>query len=292
MILFANTSPLFAQETPAGVELDAENEFTTDLLTSESKKSWYDEIDWTLYFRLSANLQNRLFIDPGQEDFIDYLRVSIGLDFYFKNFFIEGNDQFRRNDSSATVGYQLFDNDNYKIDLLIGHTYLNGISETRGNLIRDDASEAFEGIEERSDDSSQGFRFAQYRDTSAWWVDIAGDVIADTHGGWLIDGYYSKLFYARNWDIQIGAGLTLFSSNYVDYYAAVRPSEVRPDRPAYRADEGYRVSFDASAQYPISKNLLFVTGVELAHFSSAFEDSPLYLRSTKMNLHMGVMYVW
>lgn len=44
------------------------------------------ELNFTLYLRMDALFKNELFIDPGQEDFIDYIDISLGIDVYYDRF--------------------------------------------------------------------------------------------------------------------------------------------------------------------------------------------------------------
>lgn len=275
---------VFASPSPAKDDYNV-----TDASQSSSAKN---KLDWTVYFRVETFLQNRLYNDSGQRDLVDYLGLSIGLDAYYGKFFIESSNRHSQNDQTSTFGYRLADNRDYQLDILLGQSYLDYLSENDGNVYRDEPSEALAGIDERDNDFSQGFRFTQFDANNAWWIDVAGDLFGDTHSGWIIDTYYSKLYQVVNWEVQFGLGATYFSKQMVDYYAGIDAHEVTADRPFYKPGNGSRVTLEVSAQYPLSSNWVFVAGASIKKFSDSFSESPLYKRGQQTSLRMGIMYVW
>ena len=85
------------------------------------------ELNFTLYLRMDALFKNELFIDPGQEDFIDYIDISLGIDVYYDRFFIEANNQANRSNRGSSIGYRLVDDVDYQVDFLLGQSYLNDV---------------------------------------------------------------------------------------------------------------------------------------------------------------------
>ncbi|WP_153886318.1 MipA/OmpV family protein [Aliiglaciecola lipolytica] len=250
------------------------------------------ELDFTLYLRIDALFKNKLFIDPGQEEFIDFIDVSLGIDVYYDRFFIEANNQANRSNRGSSIGYRLVNDVHYQIDFLLGQSYLDGLSEDMGNLLRDEPSEELRGIRDRDGEINQGFRFTRYSDNQAWWIDIAGDPFNITHGGWIVDGYYARAYQIYNWELHAGIGATLFTEEVVDYHAGVSLEEATTNRPVYEAGFGARLSLDLSAQYPLSQDWVFVSGFTYKYYSDAFSDSPLYQRNQHVLFSLGVMYVW
>ncbi|MEZ7226375.1 MipA/OmpV family protein [Alteromonas sp. DY56-G5] len=250
------------------------------------------ELNFTLYLRMDALFKNELFIDPGQEDFIDYIDISLGIDVYYDRFFIEANNQANRSNRGSSIGYRLVDDVDYQVDFLLGQSYLDGLSEDTGNLLRNEPSEELRGIRDRDDEINQGFRITRYGDNQAWWIDVAGDPFNITHGGWIVDGYYAQAYQVYNWELHAGIGATLFSNEVVDYHAGISLEEATANRPVYEAGFGGRLSLDVSAQYPLSQDWVFVSGFTYKYYSEAFSDSPLYQRNQHMLFSLGVMYVW
>ena len=261
-------------------------------LSTVATSSGSRKLDFTVYLRIDALIKNQLYIDPGQEEFIDYLDISLGIDAYYGRFFIESNNQANRSNRSSTIGYRLFDDIDYQIDVLFGQTYLDGLSDKQGNIIRSEPSIELQGIRERDNEINQGFRFTKYNENYAWWVDIAGDPFNFSHGGWIIDSYVAQVFQVYNWEFHAGIGATFFSKEVVDYHAGIRADEATLARPTYEAGFGSRYSLDLSAQYPLSQNWVFVSGFTVKRYSNAFSNSPLYDSNQQKLLSVGVMYVW
>ncbi len=250
------------------------------------------KLDFTVYLRMDALFKSELFVDPGQEEFIDFLDVSVGIDVYYGRFFIETNNQANRSNRSSSIGYRLVDDTDYQIDFLIGQSYTDGLSEKGGNIIRDEPSLELQGIKDRDDEINQGLRFTKYNGNQAWWVDLAGDPFNISHGGWVVDGYLAHAFQYYNWQFHVGVGATFFSAEVVDYHAGVSIDESLAERPVYEAGFGTRYSLDLSAQYPLSQDWVFVSGFTYKHYSKSFSNSPLYKSNKQTLFSLGVMYVW
>lgn len=258
----------------------------------EEHRASSPELDITFYLRMDALFKNELFVDPGQEEFIDFLDVSLGIDIYYGQFFIETNNQANRSNRSSSIGYRLIDTSDYQIDFLVGQSYLDALSEKEGNIIRDEPSSELQGIRDRDTEINQGLRYTRYSGNRAWWVDIAGDPFDISHGGWVIDGYYAQVYQVFNWELHAGFGATYFSEEVVDYHAGVSISESTTERPTYEAGSGTRFSLDMSAQYPLSEDWVFVSGFTYKHYSKSFSNSPLYKSDKQTLFSLGVMYVW
>lgn len=182
-------------------------------------------------------------------------------------------------------------NADYEIDL-ISKTYLSGFSATEAGLITTGHIEELQGIKTRDYISNQGIRYMRYLHNAVYWVDVAADIINGDHHGWVVDGFYSYILQKRNWDINLGAGFSFFSSNMNSYYFSVQPEEATDLRPIYRAGEGYRLQVEAFVQHPISEGWLFNGGVTLSHYSNSISDSPLVTNENVIRAQLGVSYVF
>jgi len=279
--------------TPQQVSANDQIPSNSDEVQSEEKSAGTSpELDFTVYLRMDALFKNELFVDPGQEEFIDFLDVSLGIDVYYGRFFIETNNQANRSNRSSSIGYRLVDHTDYQIDFLMGQSYLDGLSESEGNMIRDEPSSELQGIRDRDDEINQGFRFSKYSGNQAWWFDVAGDPFNISHGGWIVDGYFAHAIQYYNWEFHVGVGATYFSDKVVDYQAGVSIDESTFERLVYEAGFGARYTLDLSAQYPLSKDWVFVSGFTHKHYSKSFSDSPLYKSNKQTLFSLGVIYVW
>lgn len=259
--------------------------------TSESSNT-SNKLDVTVYLRMEALLKNQLFIDPGQREAIDYIDISVGIDAYYGRYFMESSNKPGQGNQSASIGYRLIEESDYQVDVLFAQTYLDGLSSVQGNLLRSEPSDELKGIRDRDDELNQGVRYTKYNDNQAWWIDVASDVFNYSHGGWVVDSYIAQAFQIYNWEVHAGLGATFFSKEVVNHHAGVTADESTPSRPIYEAGFGTRYSLDLSAQYPLSKNWVFVSGLSYKHYSSSFADSPLYKTNQQKLFRLGVMYVW
>lgn len=99
----------------------------------------------------------------------------------------------------------------------------------------EDESPAFEGMEDRDDETTLGLGV---RATTPFGTLAAGfdaDVV-DASGGYRAEASYSRPLYVdRKVLLVASAGVAFRSEEQVDYYYGVRASEAEPGRPAYGA---------------------------------------------------------
>ncbi|MDU0353630.1 MipA/OmpV family protein [Paraglaciecola aquimarina] len=228
----------------------------------------------------------------NQEKFTEFLDISVFIDLYYKGFFIQTNKhRFGDYVNGAELGYELLVNEKYEIDL-ISKTYLPGFSSDTAELVYEREIPELAGIDEREFLSSQGIRYMGYLPSSVYWIDWAVNLLNSEHRGWVIDGFYSYILQRRNWDINFGGGISLFSSNMNGYYFSVKPEEATQDRPVYDAGAGYRLQLEAFVQRPLSEGWLFNAGVTFSHYSKSISDSPIIDRQNALRAQIGVSYVF
>lgn len=248
---------------------------------------------WNWVFSFSTLYHKDILVGADPNSFYDYLGLNIGLELYYRGFYLQAGDSYRlARFSQAELGYELVSQPDYDIDLVIGQSYLNGFSDqVAGNRLIDKIPE-LEGITERNSDFSQAIRYRRKYDNAAWWIDIGHDHFADYHGGWLIEAYYSYMRQVRNWDMQFGVGVTHFSGKMVNYFYGVRQHEIRPDRPAYQAGSANRLMLEIAAMRPLSENWLLGLGGSSEYYSSTVSDSPLVKRPFNFTLKATIRYVF
>lgn len=250
------------------------------------------EFSWNLTIGADVIKAPSIIIGVDQEDGFDFLEISFFLNLYYKGFFIQSNKhRFGGYVNGAELGYELQVNDEYEIDL-ISKTYLPGFAYSNAGLSGEREIPELLGIKEREYISNQGIRYMRYLPNAVYWIDWAASVFDDEHSGWVIDGFYSYILQKRNWDINLGVGASVYSSNMNNYYFSVRPEEATEDRPIYEAGAGYRVQLEAFVQRPINASWLFNSGVTVSHYSKSISDSPLVVRQNSVRAQLGVSYVF
>lgn len=251
-----------------------------------------EDFSWNVTLGVGLISDPTLLLGAEQHETNDYLGFLIALDFYYKGFFIQTN-KHRTNAlfRGSELGYELYIADDYEFDL-ISKSYLLGFDQNNAGLVHDEFIPELEGIRSREFSADQGIRYIRYLNDAVYWVDVAGNLFNDYHDGWVLDAFYSHIIPIRNWDVNIGAGATYFSSKMNSFYFSITEDEANENRPVYDAGSGYRFELEASAQYPISEDWLFSSGLTLSHYSSSIADSPIVARQNVLRFQVGVSYVF
>lgn len=256
-----------------------------------------DAFEWQFILDLSVVYDPKIVIGIKQDEVLHYLMPGLLVDISYKGFYLQTNQRRSNTVLGGTeFGYQLLIEDNWQLDL-IAKAYMQGYdSETLIKYGIGD-NELLAGLKER--DSTLGFalRYSQYFESALFTLDFAyGTSGVDTEdkviGGIIIDSFYSYLIPYRNWDIYLGAGLTYFSQDIVNYYIGVSPDEVTDFRGEYNAKAGYRAQLEVFAQHPLSQSWSFNTGITYSIFSSDVKESPLVDTNYTTQVMIGVQYVF
>ncbi len=251
-----------------------------------------DDFSWNVTLGVGLISDPTLLAGAEQYKTRHYWGVLASLDLYYKGFFIQTN-KHRTNGflRGSELGYELYIADDYEFDL-ISKSYLVGFDENNAGLVQDEKIPELEGIRSREFSADQGIRYIRYLNDAVYWIDIAGNILNDYHDGWVLDAFYSHIIPIRNWDINIGAGATYFSSEMNNFYFSITEEEANESRPIYEAGAGYRLELEAIAQYPISEDWLFSSGLTFSHYSNSIADSPIVARQNVLRFQVGVSYVF
>jgi len=227
-----------------------------------------------------------------QEGAEDYLALSILIDLYYKGFFIQSNH--RRTTSltqGSETGYQLHVDNNWELDILL-KSYLSGYEPDL--LIEDKGKDipSISGLATREFGGAVALRYSYFSEDSIWSIDLARLAPWTEAEGWLLDLYYSDLYIYRNWDIYIGAGLTLYQDKVTNYYYGITEQEVTAARHAYQASNGYKGSLEVYARYPISKKWSFNAGITHTYYSDSIFNSPIIDKQHITQFLLGAVYVF
>lgn len=224
----------------------------------------------------------------------DDIAVSLLLDVYYRGFFIQSeNRRFDARHNNASIGYRFIEEQNWEMDVLV-KSYVVGFDEYGqdfpGNS--DAPVNALRGIKPREYDGTIALRYTRFNDESIFWLDVGGNALDQQHEGWIVDTYYSYLIPVRNWDIYLGIGATIYSSEMVDYYYGIDRDEVTDFRPYYQGSLGARIQFEAMAQYPISQSWILRGGISQSFYSSSITDSPIVGSHIKPQASIEISYVF
>lgn len=290
----------YAQET----ETQQSNSFTDSAQESNTNKEYSanepiikDEFEWQFSLDFSLVYDPKVIAGIEQNELKHYFMPGLLLDISYKGFFLQTNQ--RRSNAllgGTELGYQFIVQENWQLDL-IAKAYMPGYDSE--SLIEYGAGdeEVLSGLRERGSAIGLAIRYSQYFDNALFTIDFAGatpgdDAQGENVNGIIIDSFYSYLLPLRNWDIYLGAGLTYFSQDIVDYYIGVSPEEATDIRAEYTADKGFRAQLEVYAQYPLSASWSFNTGITHSAFSNNVKESPLVDTNQVTQVMLGVLYVF
>lgn len=101
---------------------------------------------------------------------------------------------------------------------------------------------------------------------------------------------FRKEFQAGRWTLEPHIGADWLSSDYVNYYYGVAPSEVRVGRPAYQGSATSKISIGTRFAYQIAEHQTVGLDVSVAHLGSGITDSPLVGKRFVVDATLDYLY--
>jgi outer membrane scaffolding protein for murein synthesis (MipA/OmpV family) len=256
-----------------------------------------DEFEWQVIVDFSLAYQPMLLKDIEQEDLLSFIQLGLFVDLSYKGFFLHKNQ--RRSSTlldSIELGYQLSIQENWQLDI-ITKAYLKGFSSDSLTSYKYSGVDLLSGLKERNSTAGIALRYSHFFEDAIFTIDIAqtysgSDQDGKPVSGMIIDGFYSYLLPQRNWDIYLGAGLTYYQNDIVNYYYGVDSNEANAIRPEFNADSAFRAQLEVYAIYPLSASWSFDAGITQTFYSSNIKDSPLVDKNVMTQVMAGVQYVF
>lgn len=256
-----------------------------------------DAFEWQIILDLSLAYQPVLLKSVEQSEFSHFLQPALYVDLSYKGFFLQTNQ--RRSSAvldSSEFGYQLIVKEDWQLDIIV-KAYLDGF-DPDGLIDYANANPSlFEGLKERQATGGIALRYSHFFENSIFYIDFASadtglNLYKDDVNGLIVDSFYSYLLPYRNWDIYLGAGLTYYEDDIINYYFGIDSDESNKFRPEFQADSAFRAQFELYAQYPLSQSWSFNAGITQSIYSPSIKDSPLVDKSFITNVMAGVQYVF
>ncbi|GAB3019837.1 MipA/OmpV family protein [Bowmanella dokdonensis] len=217
--------------------------------------------------------------------------VTLQIDLKYRNFFLE---TVRRRVTglfdSALVGYRIYADEVWQTDVVLS-SHMNRISESGYSYHGDTIVPELKGIRTRGSDSSLGLRVQHFRGPHHLSLELGND-ISQRYSSYLFQGYYSYLAQLRNWDLQLTAGLHLYSGELVDYYFGILPTEATARRPVYHGRSAHMLHLGLSALYPLNEHWLLDLGMGLNRYSSSIANSPIVASNVEALGMVSIRYVF
>jgi hypothetical protein len=285
IVFFTSTSRIYAAQ-----ESNSISENTTVPIVK-------DKFEWQFMTALSLVSAPTIYTDVKQREVWNYVELGLLFDISYNGFFLQTNT--RRSSAiidGGELGYQITVQDNWQLDVII-KDYIESFDPVE--TIEDQKKDIpqLKGLDERDSTTGIALRYSHFFDQAIFYLDIAyayagknekGNYIT----GFIIDSFYSYLIPYQNWDIYLGAGLTYYNKEFIDYYIGVNPDEVTSDRLLYNADSNFRAQLEIYAQYPLSQSWSFNTGLTQTFYSNKIKQSPLVDRNKLTQFMVGVLYVF
>ena len=256
-----------------------------------------EEFEWQFLLDLSLVYDPKIIAGIEQEELLHYFMPGILVDISYKGFFLQTNQ--RRSNvllGGTELGYQLIVEEDWQLDL-IAKAYMQGYDSESLIEYGGGDDELLSGLNDRQATVGFALRYSQYFKDALFTIDFASahsgdDAYGDHVSGLIIDSFYSYLLPYKNWDIYIGAGLTYFSQDIVDYYIGVASNEATDTRAEYTAKGGFRGQAEIYAQYPLSASWSFHAGLTHSIYSKDVKESPLVDTNQVTLVMLGAQYVF
>lgn len=239
---------------------------------------------WDLQMNMGGVFYNSPIKSVKQDNPIDYIELNFTFDLYYKGFFIQSNRR-RSKPTDVDLGYQIASDENWAVDAII-KSYFKDITED--DLIRSKASH----LEPRVNNIGYALRYSHYLDDAVLSVDVADIDLESSKNGWVVESFYSHLIPYRNWEIYLGAGITFFSADSVNYFVGISEEESTHQIDYYRPGAAYEIEAEAHAIYPLAEDWTLRLGVTKSYLSDNFNRSPIGIRSNTTYIKLGVNYVF
>jgi len=194
------------------------------------------------------------------------------VELYYKRLYVQGTQ----------AGFHLLRNDDFAFGVR-GHLVLAGLEP--------DSSPFLGGMEERGSSIEGGVVFdwtpGEYKLSATAFTDLLGrsngqQVGLDFSRTWTFDG--------MRYGLVPSVGAVWQSADFVDYYAGVRPQEVRPDRPAFRGETAINFRASVTGYVFLTRQIQLVGQANLQRLDNEIYDSPIVDKRHGVSGFVGVAY--
>lgn len=224
----------------------------------------------------------------GMDSYDDGLEIDLNLAMSYDNFYLD-IDQSQLS-GGVVVGYSLIDKYSWGLDIL-GTNVQAGFDETGLAFYNDTVIEELIGINSRHYDFDVGMRLTRRFENAQISFEYLHD-ITGAHNGWVINSFLSKIVPWRNWEFRAGAGVSAYSSDFINYYFGIDADEATALRPVYQTDGGSSLVLEFHGEYPINQHWVFLGGWLSTWFSKEISNSPIVSQGYQHKAKVGVRYVF
>lgn len=113
------------------------------------------------------------------------------------------------------------------------------------------------------------------------------DVSDNSNGDSAMLGLSHPFRLSDTWSLTPSVGAEWLSTEVVDYYYGVRPSEVVPNRPAYQGQSSVNLRVALMAHYKLARAWSLFGGASITHLGNGITDSPISIHDNVTAIFVG-----
>lgn len=199
---------------------------------------------------------------------------------FYANLGNPGLSFFRGSSDFGGIGYSLFKEENYQIDL---------VGRLRAMGLDPDDEDELAGLDERKPGLDAGVSLLWETGMGELNIDLLTDISNRSKGQEVLLSYAYPLTRG-SWTLRPEVGVSWQSSDLTDYYVGVDADEVRAGRPAYEADAAVIPFVGVELEYAISKQTSLLGGVGYGRLGDDINDSPILDERDVGGGYLGLTY--
>ena len=183
---------------------------------------------------------------------------------------------------SAIVGYRIVSDNGLMIGPLV---------QPRVEGFKEDDSPFLEGMQDRNWSVDGGVNIEAVTPVGLLGTSIVTDLLGRNRGQ-EVEFRYLIMLPVLGFHLIPSGGVRWKSDNLVDYYYGVRPSEARPDRPAYEGKQAFDPFLRLVVRHKLTKHWSAFSDAQYEWLASEITNSPIVSKDYQLSVTTGVLYAW
>ena len=183
---------------------------------------------------------------------------------------------------SAIVGYRIISEKGLMIGPLV---------QPRIEGFKEDDSPFLEGMQDRNWSVDGGVNIEAVTPVGLLGTSIVTDLLGRNRGQ-EVEFRYLIMLPVLGFHLIPSGGVRWKSDNLVDYYYGVRPSEARPDRPAYEGKQAFDPFLRLVVRHKLTKHWSVFSDAQYEWLASEITNSPIVSKDYQLSVTTGVLYAW
>ncbi|MCC2614982.1 MipA/OmpV family protein [Aestuariibacter halophilus] len=248
---------------------------------NEPKRYIPDDIEWQLDIGLALSYGQTLIEGMYRNDRQLALSLLLSGGVYVDDFFIESSPLSQH---PLTLGYVVHADNKQQVNLIAESWFSTIDAEEQYD------TQVLDGLDARNASLEVGVEYL----TTIGKMDLRVRLLHDAlgrHGGGLFSAELARQYYTRHALWMPSLGITVVSSDAVDFYYGVRPHEATLTRPVYTGSTAWIGSARLYAERPLGEDWSLIGFAGYAFFSDGIADSPIVGdRNDTFRVGMGVLW--